>query len=45
VLEELYATQRAAGTMTLDALSTLGGVHELRARLAWLGDVRRELLS
>jgi len=44
-LEELYAAQRETGTMALDALSTLGGMHELRARLAWLSEVRRELSS
>jgi DNA-binding PadR family transcriptional regulator len=44
-LEELYTTQREAGTMQLDALSTLGGMHELRARLVWLAEVRRELSS
>lgn len=38
-MEELHANE----TEVFEKLARLGGVHELRARLRWLSEVRREL--
>ena len=40
-LEERYQREVAEGR-TLEALATRGGLHELRARLRWLREVRKE---
>jgi DNA-binding PadR family transcriptional regulator len=44
VLEERHRIEEAE-EKTLDALATRGGIHELRARLRWLGEVRARLAT
>jgi DNA-binding PadR family transcriptional regulator len=43
-LQSLHAREREGGSQ-LDALSTRGAMHELEARLAWLAEVRQELVG
>jgi len=42
-LESIHATE-IAENRSLDALVTKGAIHELRSRLSWLLEVRKELL-